>query len=593
MSARAEVAVGMSSCGIAAGARVVFDTLQKDVAARSLPWAVVSTGCIGACHAEPLVEVRQADGRTFLYGNVDQEKAQSIVARHLVEGAPVDDLLIPPDYPYLAKQRRIVLSNCGVIDPESMDQYIARDGYVALKKVLTGMTPEAVIEEMKTSGLRGRGGAGFSTGMKWSFAKDAKSMTGKKYIICNADEGDPGAFMDRSVLEGDPHAVLEGMLICAYAIGADEGYMYVRAEYPLAIKRLQIALRQMEERNLLGERILGTPFSLHLHIKEGAGAFVCGEETALMGSIEGKRGMPRLRPPFPAVRGLWDSPSNINNVETYANVPRVIRMGGAEYAKIGTEKSKGTKVFALAGKIKRGGMIEVPMGISLREIIFGVGGGILGDKKFKAVQMGGPSGGCVPEKLADVLVDYDSLTATGAIMGSGGMVVMDESTCMVDVARYFLSFTQSESCGKCTFCRIGTKRMLEILTRITEGKGQESDIDALEELAAKIRISSLCGLGQTAPNPVLTTLRYFRHEYDDHIKNKRCEAKKCKALIRFGVDAAKCTGCMMCSRVCPTKAAHGERKKAHVIDQETCVRCGLCFEACRFDAIEITSGKRD
>jgi NADH-quinone oxidoreductase subunit F len=397
--------------------------------------------------------------------------------------------------------------------------------------------------------------------------------------------------MDRSVLEGDPHAVLEGMLICAYAIGADEGYMYVRAEYPLAIKRLQIALRQMEERHLLGDAILGTPFSFRLHIKEGAGAFVCGEETALMASVEGRRGMPRLRPPFPAVRGLWDSPTNINNVETYANIPSVLRMGGADYAKIGTEKSKGTKVFALAGKIKRGGMIEVPMGISLREIIFDIGGGIQGDRKFKAVQMGGPSGGCVPESLADVLIDYDSLTATGAIMGSGGMVVMDESTCMVDVARYFLTFIQSESCGKCTFCRIGTKRMLEILTKITEGRGEEKDIAALEDLAAKVKVSSLCGLGQTAPNPVLTTLRYFRAEYDDHIRNRRCAAKKCKALIRFSVSAESCTGCMLCARVCPTKAARGERKKVHTIDPDTCVKCGLCYEACRFHAIEISSGR--
>jgi NADH-quinone oxidoreductase subunit F len=591
MSARAEVAVGMSSCGIAAGARVVFNALTKDVAARALPFSVVATGCIGACHAEPLVEIRQADGRKFLYGNVDEARALSIVEMHLAGGTPVDDLLIPADYPYLARQRRIVLSNCGVIDPESIEHYIAREGYAALRKALTGMTPEAVIEEVKSSGMRGRGGAGFSTGMKWSFAREAKSATGKKFVICNADEGDPGAFMDRSVLEGDPHAVLEGMLICAYAVGADEGYVYVRAEYPLAIKRLQIALEQMKERALLGSGILGTPFSFQLHIKEGAGAFVCGEETALMGSIEGRRGMPRLRPPFPAVRGLWDSPTNINNVETYANIAPILRMGGANYARIGTEKSKGTKVFALAGKIKRGGMIEVPMGISLREIIFDIGGGIQGDGTFKAVQMGGPSGGCVPESLADVLIDYDSLTATGAIMGSGGMVVMDESTCMVDVARYFLSFTQSESCGKCTFCRIGTKRMLEILNRITEGKGEETDIAELEDLAAQVKVSSLCGLGQTAPNPVLTTLRYFRSEYDDHIRNKRCTAKKCKALIRFRVLADPCTGCTMCAKVCPTNAARGERKKAHTIDQDTCIRCGLCYEACRFNAIEITSGK--
>jgi NADH-quinone oxidoreductase subunit F len=381
------------------------------------------------------------------------------------------------------------------------------------------------------------------------------------------------------------------MLICAYAVGADEGYIYVRAEYPLAIKRLEIALKQMEGKGLIGEGILGMPFSLSLHIKEGAGAFVCGEETALMGSIEGKRGMPNLRPPFPAERGLWGAPTNINNVETYANIPAIIRGGGAEYAKLGTEKSKGTKVFALAGKIKRGGMIEVPMGISLREIIYDIGGGIQGDRKFKAVQMGGPSGGCVPESLSDVQIDYDSLTATGAIMGSGGMVVMDDSTCMVDVARYFLAFTQSESCGKCTFCRIGTKRMLEILTRITEGRGREEDIAELEELAGKIRISSLCGLGQTAPNPVLTTLRYFRNEYDEHIRNKRCPAKKCKALIRFRVIPENCTGCMLCAKVCPTKAARGERKKVHEIDRETCVRCGLCAEACRFNAIEISTGE--
>jgi NADH-quinone oxidoreductase subunit F len=581
----------MSSCGIASGARVVFQTLARDVAGRGLPFDVVETGCVGACHAEPLVEVRQADGKKYLYGNVDEARARSIVESHLQAGVPVADLLIPDDYTYLARQKRIILSNCGVINPESIEQYMARDGYAALRKALTSMTPEAVIEEVKTSGLRGRGGAGFSTGMKWTFARDSRSATGRKYVVCNADEGDPGAFMNRSVLEGDPHAVLEGMLICAYAIGATEGYIYVRAEYPLAITRLQIALRQMEEHHLVGDTILGTGFSFRLHIKEGAGAFVCGEETALMGSIEGRRGMPRLRPPFPAVRGLWDSPTNINNVETYANIPHILMMGSAEFARIGTEKSKGTKVFSLAGKIKRGGMVEVPMGISLREVIFDIGGGIQGDKKFKAVQMGGPSGGCVPESMSDLLIDYDSLSASGAIMGSGGMVVMDESTCMVDMARYFLSFVQSESCGKCTFCRIGTKRMQEILTRITEGKGEEKDIAELEDLAMTVKVSSLCGLGQTAPNPVLTTLRYFRSEYDDHIRNHRCEAKKCKALIRYTVNAAACTGCMLCARVCPTKAARGERKKAHTIDQDACIKCGLCHQACRFDAIEITTGR--
>jgi NADH-quinone oxidoreductase subunit F len=588
MSGRQEIAVGMSSCGIAAGARVVLEAVGKEVKSRSLGWTVATTGCIGACHAEPLVEVRTADGVRHLYGNVDEAKARRIVEEHCAGGVPVADLLIPASYPYLARQKRIVLGNCGVIDPESIEEYISRDGYTALKKVLT-MSPEAVIEDVKLSGLRGRGGAGFSTGQKWVFARGARGK--KKYVICNADEGDPGAFMDRSVLEGDPHAVLEGMLICAYAVGADEGYIYVRAEYPLAIKRLEIALRQMEERKLIGDGILGSPFSFRLHIKEGAGAFVCGEETALMGSIEGKRGMPTLRPPFPAERGLWGAPTNINNVETYANVPPILRMGGAEYARLGTEKSKGTKVFALAGKIKRGGMIEVPMGISLREIIYDIGGGIQGDRAFKAVQMGGPSGGCVPESLADVLVDYDSLTATGAIMGSGGMVVMDDSTCMVDVARYFLAFTQSESCGKCTFCRVGTKRMLEILTRITEGNGKAEDIAELEDLAAKVRISSLCGLGQTAPNPVLTTLKYFRVEYDEHIREKKCRAKKCKALIRFRVIPETCNGCTLCAKVCPTKAARGERKKVHTIDQDTCVRCGLCAEACRFKAIQITTGE--
>jgi NADH-quinone oxidoreductase subunit F len=586
---RAEVAVGMSSCGIAAGARVVHEALRADVATKNLPWTVVATGCNGACHREPLVEIRQADGGTFLYGNVDEAGAHRIATEHLAGGVPVADLLVPPDYPYLARQKRIVLANCGTIDPESIDEYLARDGYAALRTALSSMSPDQVIAEITASGLRGRGGAGFSTGMKWTFARKAKGA--KKYVICNADEGDPGAFMDRSVLEGDPHAVLEGMLVAAYAIGSDEGYFYVRAEYPLAVKRLGLAIAQATERGFLGERILDSAFSFSVHVKEGAGAFVCGEETALMASIEGRRGMPRLRPPFPAERGLWDAPSNINNVETYANVAPIIRMGAAAYASIGTEKSKGTKVFALAGKIARGGMIEVPMGISLRAIVEDIGGGIQGGKRFKAVQMGGPSGGCVPASLADVLIDYDSLTATGAIMGSGGMVVMDESTCMVDVARYFLSFTQSESCGKCTFCRVGTKRMLEILTRITEGRGTEADIPLLEELAAKIRLSSLCGLGQTAPNPVLTTLRFFRDEYTEHIVEGRCRAKKCKALIRYSVIAEKCTGCMLCARVCPTKAARGERKKIHAIDPATCIACGLCHEACRFAAIAIETGR--
>ncbi len=589
MSAVTELVVGLGSCGIAAGAHQVQESLVQELAARGLKVPVTVTGCIGACHREPLVEVREEGGGSYLYGDLDAEKVRRVVAEHLLEGRPVAEWLIPRDYPYLALQKKIVLANCGLIDPENIDDYLAVQGYQALRKVLSSMKPEQVIREVELSGLRGRGGAGFSTGIKWSLARAARGP--KKYLICNADEGDPGAFMDRSLLESDPHAVLEGMVIGAYAIGCDEGFMYVRAEYPLAIKRLQIAIRQAEERGFLGSGILGTGFSFIIHLKEGAGAFVCGEETAMMASIEGQRGMPRVRPPFPAERGLWGAPTNINNVETFGNVPYIIRKGGAEYARTGTAKSKGTKVFALAGKIKHGGMIEVPMGISLREVIFKVGGGIRDDKRFKAVQLGGPSGGCIPESLLDVQVDYDSLTATGAIMGSGGMVVMDESTCMVDVARYFLSFTQNESCGKCTFCRMGTKRMLEVLERITAGRGRLSDLDLLGELAIKVKLASLCGLGQTAPNPVLTTLKYFRDEYLEHILHKRCPAKQCRALIRYAVLPETCTGCMACAKACPTQAAVGERKKVHTIIQEKCIKCGLCYQACRFEAIGISTGE--
>ena len=583
-----EIFVGLGSCGIASGARQVYETLQEELTRRKLQIPLSVTGCIGACHREPLIELRLDDGSRFLYGELDPEKTRRVVEEHLIGGNPVEEYLIPLDYPYLSKQKKIVLANCGVINPESIEDYLAAEGYAALRKAVTSMSPEEVIEEIKTSGLRGRGGAGFPTGLKWSFARAGKG--GKKYMVCNGDEGDPGAFMDRSLLEGDPHAVLEGMAIGAYAIGADEGYIYVRAEYPLAIKRLELAIRQAEERNLLSSHILESDFSFEIHLKEGAGAFVCGEETALMASIEGKRGMPSIRPPFPAERGLWGAPTNINNVETLGNVPPILRMGGRAYASVGTEKSKGTKVFALAGKIKHGGMIEVPMGITLREVIYGIGGGIQNDKKFKAVQLGGPSGGCIPERLLDVQVDYDSVTATGAIMGSGGMVVMDETTCMVDIARYFLSFTQSESCGKCTFCRMGTKRMLEILERITKGEGRMSDLDQLEDLAVKVKLASLCGLGQTAPNPVLTTLKYFREEYVEHIQNKRCPAKHCRELLRFRVIEEACTGCTLCAKVCPTHAATGERKAVHSIDQHLCIKCGLCFEACRFNAIEIATG---
>jgi NADH-quinone oxidoreductase subunit F len=457
------------------------------------------------------------------------------------------------------------------------------EGYEGLKKALTTMSMEEVIAEVKKSGLRGRGGAGFPTGLKWEFTYKAPGT--KKYVVCNADEGDPGAFMDRSILEGDPHALIEGMALAAYAIGADEGYIYVRAEYPLATKRLRTAISQAEEKGFLGENILGSGFNFNLRIKEGAGAFVCGEETALLMSIEGNRGMPRVRPPFPATKGLWGKPTNINNVETYANIPVILRKGADWYAGIGTEKSKGTKVFALTGKVRNTGLAEVPMGITMREIIFEIGEGIQNDKEFKAVQIGGPSGGCLPPELLDLPVDYDSLVQAGAMMGSGGLVIMDEETCMVDVAKFFLNFTQSESCGKCTPCREGTKRMLEILTRITEGQGKMEDIDLLERLGKVIKSTALCGLGQTAPNPVLTTLQYFRDEYEAHIKDKKCPAGACEALIKYEIIPEKCTGCTRCARSCPANAITGKVKEVHVIDQDKCIKCGICYEKCRFDAI--------
>lgn len=551
---------------------------------------IVETGCHGFCEHGPLVII-YPEG-TF-YCRVKPEDVEEIVESHLFKGRIVERLLYHepltheqiPSYSeinFYKKQKRLVLEHCGAINPEQIEEYIAVGGYEALAKAVTTMTPQEVIDEVKKSGLRGRGGGGFPTGMKWQFA--ANSVNDKKYVICNADEGDPGAFMDRSVLEGDPHKVLEGMAICGYAIGADEGYIYVRAEYPLAIKRLRIAIDQAEQMGLLGANIFGSKFSFKIHIKEGAGAFVCGEETALMASIEGRRGMPRPRPPFPAVSGLWGKPTNINNVETFANVASIITKGADWYCSFGTEKSKGTKVFALTGKINNTGLAEVPMGITMREIIFDIGGGITNGKKFKAVQIGGPSGGCLPESMLDLSVDYDSLISVGAMMGSGGLVVMDEDTCMVDVAKFFLNFTQSESCGKCTPCREGTKRMLEILTRITEGQGREGDIELLEELASNIKETALCGLGQTAPNPVLSTLKYFRDEYEAHIKEKRCPAGVCEKLANYRITEL-CKGCGLCARQCPVQAISGQQRSQHVIDTTKCIKCGACMAACPFKAI--------
>ncbi|HQA55142.1 MAG TPA: NADH-quinone oxidoreductase subunit NuoF [Synergistaceae bacterium] len=576
------------------GSDKVLETLREGIKANGLDKeiTVVQTGCHGMCEAGPIVIV-YPEG-TF-YTHVKPQDAKEIVAEHLLKGRVVERLLYKeamhseavPHYkelPFYSKQVRLTLRNCGYIDPDSLEEYLARDGYQALAKVLTEKTPEQVVEDIKASGLRGRGGGGFSTGMKWMFC--AKSPGPKKYVICNADEGDPGAFMDRSLLEGDPHAILEGMAIGAYAMGADEGYIYCRAEYPLAIKRLLKSITDAEEAGLLGENILGTGFNFTLHVKEGAGAFVCGEETALMNSIEGKRGMPRPRPPFPAIKGLWGKPSNINNVETWANVAQIMFHGPEWYANYGYDKSRGTKVFALTGKVNNTGLVEVPMGTTIREVVFDIGGGIIGGKKFKAVQIGGPSGGCLTEQHLDLPISYESLTAAGAIMGSGGLVVVDEDTCMVDMARFFLEFTQRESCGKCIPCREGTKKMLDILIRITEGKGREEDIENLIYLGTQIKTASLCGLGQTAPNPVLTTLRYFRHEYEAHIREKRCPAGACKALITIKIDPAKCVGCTKCTKACPVNAIAGTVKQPHVIDQDKCIKCGACVEVCPFKAID-------
>ncbi len=594
---RPRIVVGLGTCGIAAGGNKVMEAIKGEVASRELDVDVDFTSCIGMCYAEPAVEISLPGAASVVYGGIYPDKVSQLIESHIVgktpvvdlaaiqitgDAAPYEGIAVMDKSGYYEKQVRSVTSRLGRTNPESIDDYIATGGYAGLEKALT-MARLEIIDEVKKSGLRGRGGGGFPTGNKWQFVHDA--VGDKKYIVCNADEGDPGAFMDRSVLEGDPHAILEGMMIAGYAIGANEGVIYCRAEYPLAIRRLNLAIEVAEQMGLLGDNILGSGFNFKIRIKAGAGAFVCGEETALLNSIEGQRGMPRVRPPFPAHKGLWQKPTCLNNVETFANIPFIIRNGGDWYASMGTEKSKGSKVFCLTGKINHTGLCEVPMGITLREIVFDIAGGILGGKKFKAVQSGGPSGGCLPTEQLDLPIDYDSLIGAGAMMGSGGLVVMDESTCMVDVAKFFLSFTQLESCGKCTPCREGTKRLLEILERICEGEGVPEDIATLERLAKVIKSSALCALGQTAPNPVLTTLRYFRDEYEAHINDKRCPAGGCQALLTYAVVADKCVGCGVCIKACPVNAITGEKKKAHVIDPKACVKCGACVPKCKFDAI--------
>jgi NADH-quinone oxidoreductase subunit F/NADP-reducing hydrogenase subunit HndC len=572
------------------GSRKIVEAFENDLKAKGLDKSVevVVIGCHGFCEMGPLIVIYPDD---VYYVHLSPDNIPQIVDETIKGGKVVEDFLYKEaetlrpivhykEIEFYAKQKRILLTNCGHINPEDVTEYIANDGYKGLAKALSMKdNTDALLEEVKTSGLRGRGGGGFPTGRKWELCRNAPGD--KKYIICNADEGDPGAFMDRSLMEGDPHRLVEGMIIGALIIGADEGYIYCRAEYPLAIRRLRLAISQAETLGLLGDDILGSGWSFHLHIKEGAGAFVCGEETALIHSIEGKRGMPTARPPFPAISGLWGKPTNNNNVETWANIPGIIRNGGAWYASFGTEKSKGTKVFALTGKVNNTGLAEVPMGMTMREIIFNIAGGIQNGKKFKAVQIGGPSGGCLPDSMIDRPVDYDSLIEAGAMMGSGGLVVVDEDTCMVDLARFFLSFTRDESCGKCTPCREGSTRMLNILTNITQGKGKPGDIELLEELARNIKLSALCGLGQTCPNPILSTIRYFRHEYEEHIFHKKCPAGQCVDLLTYWIDSEKCVGCGSCKKICPVSAIDGEKKEPHVIDINKCIKCGSCIEACK------------
>jgi NADH-quinone oxidoreductase subunit F len=587
--------VSAGTCGQARGSLKVIEALEKEIQKRNLEdrIAVKITGCHGFCEAEPNIIIQP---KNLFYQNVQPKDAEAIIAETVLNGQVIDRLLYRepgteetklagPDIGFYKKQMRIVLGDNEHIEPTKIDDYFAVGGYTAIAKVIQEMSPEEVIEEIKKSGLRGRGGAGFPTGNKWAFSRKAKGE--KKYIICNADEGDPGAYMDRSLMEGNPHRVLEGMIIGAYAIGADEGYIYIRDEYPVALKHITTAIQDAEKLGLLGDNILGSGFNFKVRIARGAGAFVCGEETAMIESIEGGVGVPRQRPPFPSVRGLWKKPTNINNVETWGNVPIIINKGADWYAKIGTDGSKGTKIFSLVGKINNTGLVEVPMGITLREVIYDVGGGIPNNKKFKAVQTGGPSGGCLPVEKLDLPIDYASLIEAGSIMGSGGMIVMDENTCMVDVAKYFLNFLRDESCGKCMSCREGTQRLWEIVEKITYGQGKMAYIELLEELSVAVKDASMCGLGQTAANPVLSTLRYFKDEYIAHIQDKKCPAGVCKDLITYSVVDENCTGCLACKNVCPSDAVSGELKEIHSIDKEKCIKCGACFEACNFDAIKV------